>query len=185
MKPRNILSANIVSSKVTSVLPGPRLTQTLRWQYAIHKRAQPGQGDAPNVCSSRELPGWKNSRSGVKLIDAGQQAGPREPPLYGRLNFGALQRMWIVPPERLVRRALIAVALSGLVLGLVAWAAGHTVLGNGIWAAATVPVVIGLLISIVRDLMAGRMGVDAIALLSMAGELALAENLAAVVGAIM
>jgi hypothetical protein len=57
-------------------------------------------------------------------------------------------------------------------------------LANSIWAAATVPVVIGLLISIVRDLMAGRMGVDAIALLSMAGALALGENLAAVVVAV-
>ncbi len=93
--------------------------------------------------------------------------------------------MWIVPPERLVRRALIAVALIGLVLGLAAWAAGHAALANSIWAAATVPVVIGLLISIVRDLMAGRMGVDAIALLSMAGALALGENLAAVVVAVM
>jgi heavy metal translocating P-type ATPase len=96
-----------------------------------------------------------------------------------------LVRMWIVPPERLVRRALIAVALTGLVLGLAAWAAGHAALANSIWAAATVPVVIGLLISIVRDLMAGRMGVDAIALLSMAGALALGENLAAVVVAVM
>jgi heavy metal translocating P-type ATPase len=95
------------------------------------------------------------------------------------------QRMWIVPSERLVRRALIAVALTGLVLGLMAWAASQAALANGIWAVATVPVVIGLLISIVRDLMAGRLGVDAIALLSMAGALALGENLAAVVVAIM
>jgi heavy metal translocating P-type ATPase len=93
--------------------------------------------------------------------------------------------MWIVPPERLVRRALIALALGGLVLGLVAWAAGHAALANGIWATATVPVVIGLLISIVRDLMAGRLGVDAIALLSMAGALTLGESLAAVVVAVM
>jgi heavy metal translocating P-type ATPase len=93
--------------------------------------------------------------------------------------------MWIILPERLVRRALIAVALAGLVLGLVAWATGHAALANGIWAAATVPVVIGLLVSIIRDLMAGRMGVDAIALLSMAGALALGESLAAVVVAVM
>jgi heavy metal translocating P-type ATPase len=93
--------------------------------------------------------------------------------------------MSIIPPERLVRRALIAVALTGLVLGLAAWTAGHAALANGIWAAATVPVVIGLLVSIVRDLLAGRLGVDAIALLSMTAALALGESLAAVVVAVM
>src|SRR6266705_386843 len=93
--------------------------------------------------------------------------------------------MWIIPSERLVRRALIATALAGLLLGLAAWATDHKALANWIWAAATVPVVLGLAIAITRDLLAGRMGVDAIALLSMAGALALGENLAAVVVAVM
>jgi heavy metal translocating P-type ATPase len=93
--------------------------------------------------------------------------------------------MWIILSERLVRRALIATALAGLLLGLAAWATDHKALADWIWAAATVPVVLGLAIAIIRDLLAGRMGVDAIALLSMAGALALCENLAAVVVAVM
>jgi len=93
--------------------------------------------------------------------------------------------MWIIPSERLVRRALIATALAGLLLGLAARATDHKALADWIWAAATVPVVLGLAIAITRDLLAGRMGVDAIALLSMAGALALRENVAAVVVAVM
>ena len=57
--------------------------------------------------------------------------------------------------------------------------AGH------IWAAAAVPVVVALAISILRDLRMGRVGVDAIALVSMSAALALGESLAAVVIAIM
>jgi hypothetical protein len=64
-------------------------------------------------------------------------------------------------PERLLRRALIVIGLGGLVLGLLAWRIGRGELANWIWAAGTAPVVVGLLISIIRDLLAGRMGVDA------------------------
>jgi cation transport ATPase len=56
---------------------------------------------------------------------------------------------------------------------------------NWIWAAGTAPVVVGLLISIIRDLLAGRMGVDAIAFVSMSAALALGENLAGAVVAVM
>jgi heavy metal translocating P-type ATPase len=93
--------------------------------------------------------------------------------------------MWIIPSERLVRRALIATALAGLLLGLAAWTTGRTVLADWLWAVGTVPVVVGLLVAMVRDLLAGRMGVDAIAFVSMSAALALGENLAAVVVAVM
>ena len=87
--------------------------------------------------------------------------------------------------ERFLRRALIVIALGGLVLGLLAWGIGRGELANWIWAAGTAPVVIGLLISIIRDFLAGRMGVDAIAFVSMSAALALGENLAGVVVAVM
>ena len=45
--------------------------------------------------------------------------------------------------------------------------------------------IVGLIVSIVRDLLAGRFGVDAVALLSMIGALALWQNLAAIVIAVM
>ena len=87
--------------------------------------------------------------------------------------------------ERFLRRALIVVALAGLVLGLVAWALGRKDLAGWIWASGTVPVVAGLLVSMVRDFLAGRVGVDAIAFVSMCAALALGENLAAIVVAVM
>jgi heavy metal translocating P-type ATPase len=87
--------------------------------------------------------------------------------------------------ERILRRALIVTALGGLFLGLIAWGIGRGVLANWIWAAGTVPVVVGLLISMIRDFLAGRMGVDAIAFVSMSGALALGENLAGAVVAVM
>ena len=74
---------------------------------------------------------------------------------------------------RNLRKALIAIALTGLTLGPIGWFAGRGVLANQIWAAGTVPVVVGLAVSMVRDFMAGRMGVDAVAFVSMSAALLL------------
>ena len=98
---------------------------------------------------------------------------------------GPIRYMSTILTERFLRRTLIVIALGGLVLGLLAWAIGRGELANWIWAAGTAPVVIGLLISMIRDLLAGRMGVDAIAFVSMSAALALGENLAGVVVAVM
>ena len=87
--------------------------------------------------------------------------------------------------ERIFRRALIFIALLGLAAGLTAYARGDSVLAHWIWGAATVPVVIALAVSITRDLLHGRMGVDAIAFLSMTAALALGQSLAGIVVAIM
>ena len=87
--------------------------------------------------------------------------------------------------ERVLRRALILVALAALILGLVAWGFGRAGEAKWIWALGTLPVAAGLLISMLRDFAAGRVGVDAIALLSMAAALALGETLAGVVVAVM
>ncbi|HET7888008.1 MAG TPA: heavy metal translocating P-type ATPase [Bradyrhizobium sp.] len=90
--------------------------------------------------------------------------------------------MW---SERVFRRALIIVALAGLILGVAAWGAGRADLAAWCWAGGTIPVIAGLVASIARDLWAGRMGVDSIALVSMSGAVALGENLAGIVVAIM
>ncbi len=87
--------------------------------------------------------------------------------------------------ERVARRILILIAIVGLAVGAAAIASGHAGLAQWVWAAATVPVVVALAVSIVRDLSAGRMGVDAIAFLSMIAALALGQELAAIVVAIM
>ena len=69
--------------------------------------------------------------------------------------------------DRALRRALIAIALTGVILGTLAWLAGQSALADWIWAAGTIPVVVGLAVSMGRDLLAGRLGVDAVALVSM------------------
>lgn len=86
---------------------------------------------------------------------------------------------------RVMKRLLSAIALTGLALGISAWVAGRGDLASVIWAAGTVPVIIGLAASIVRDLMAGRVGVDAVAFVSMTVALLLGESLAGAVVAVM
>jgi heavy metal translocating P-type ATPase len=80
---------------------------------------------------------------------------------------------------------LIAIALLGLILGFAAWIADRHDLAEWCWVGGTVPVIIGLLVSIVRDLLAGRMGVDSVALVSMSGAVVLGQALAGIVIAIM
>ena len=80
---------------------------------------------------------------------------------------------------------VFAIALAGLTAGFVARLLLRSDLAQDFWAAGTVPVLAALLFAITRDLRAGRMGVDAIALVSMSSALALGEGLAAIVVAIM
>jgi cation transport ATPase len=87
--------------------------------------------------------------------------------------------------ERTVRRALAGIAAFGIAGGIAAHIGGGPAVASRLWTAATVPVLIALAISIVRDLAAGRMGIDAIALMSMAGALGLGEPLAGAVVALM
>lgn len=91
--------------------------------------------------------------------------------------------MWI--DERILRRALIAIPLVGLGLGLVAKFSNRSDLAQWAWGLGTAPVLASLAISIIRDIRAGRMGVDAVAFISMAAALALRESLAGVIVAIM
>ncbi|HLW91468.1 MAG TPA: heavy metal translocating P-type ATPase, partial [Roseiarcus sp.] len=87
--------------------------------------------------------------------------------------------------ERIFRRVLVVIALGSLLLGVGAWLTGQNALANWCWAAGTVPVVVGLFVSMARDLLSGRMGVDAVAFVSMSGALALGQNLAGIVVAVM
>jgi len=87
--------------------------------------------------------------------------------------------------ERILRWALVAVAILGLGAGAIAYALGHADLADLCFVVATIPVIAGLAISIVRDLLAGRLGVDAIALVSMSAAVALNQPLAGAVVALM
>jgi heavy metal translocating P-type ATPase len=83
------------------------------------------------------------------------------------------------------RPFLAGLAALGLAVGLAARLAG---LGSGpgaIWAAVTVPVLLALLIEIVTSLRRGDLGLDIVAALSMTAALAVGENLAAAIVALM
>ncbi|MDN5000319.1 heavy metal translocating P-type ATPase [Bradyrhizobium sp. GCM10027634] len=87
--------------------------------------------------------------------------------------------------ERVLRWGLVAIAIAGLTAGILARVAGRPDLADLAWKLGTAPVIGGLAVSIVRDLLSGRFGVDAIALLSMIAALALGQPLAGVVVALM
>jgi len=87
--------------------------------------------------------------------------------------------------QRVLRRLLLLAALLGLGAGVAATLVARSTYAPLAYAAGAAPVVAFLAFSILRDLVAGRMGVDAVALASMAGALALRENLACVIIAVM
>jgi len=87
--------------------------------------------------------------------------------------------------ERFRRRALTAWALAALAAGLAASLTGRGQLANWAWIAGALPVIAALGFAIARDLAAGRMGVDAVAFISMSAAIALNANLAAAVVAVM
>src|SRR5262245_30634362 len=87
--------------------------------------------------------------------------------------------------ERVGRRVLITVAAGALVIGVIAWAAGFGTAAKWIWGIGTASVASGLLLSMARDVLAGRVGVDVIAFVSMAAAVLLGETLAGVVVAVM
>jgi heavy metal translocating P-type ATPase len=87
--------------------------------------------------------------------------------------------------ERVLRWTLVSVAVAGLIAGIAALAAARPHVADLCLIFATVPVIAGLAVSIVRDLVAGRLGVDAIALVSMSAAIALGQPLAGAVVALM
>ena len=93
--------------------------------------------------------------------------------------------MLLADIERIARRALVGVAAGAFAIGLAASAAGYGRAASWIWGIGTAPVAAGLVVSMIRDVLAGRVGVDAIALVSMSAALVLGETLAGVVVAIM
>jgi heavy metal translocating P-type ATPase len=76
-------------------------------------------------------------------------------------------------------------ALAGVLGGLILWATGQRTVADWFWAAATAMLLGPLTLSVLRSLLRRDIGVDAIALVSMAGALALAEYLAGAVVALM
>lgn len=84
-----------------------------------------------------------------------------------------------------MRWALVSIAIAGLAAGLAAALAGRPALAELCWTLATLPVIAGLAVSMARDLLGGRLGVDAIALVSMSAAVVLGQPLAGAVVALM
>ena len=80
---------------------------------------------------------------------------------------------------------LLAVTLLGLTAGVIAWAAGYGGAADALWAATTLAALIPVAVSIIQSLLRRHAGVDVIALMAMAGSLALGEYLAGAVIALM
>ena len=76
-------------------------------------------------------------------------------------------------------------ALGGVLAGVGLHVTGFEIAADSAWAATTAMLLIPLTISVVRSLLRRDVGVDAIALVSMAGALALGEYLAGAVVALM
>lgn len=76
------------------------------------------------------------------------------------------------------RWALLAVTLTALLAGGVAWLLGARAVADGCWIAGTVAALIPALWWVIAALGAGRLGVDVLAVLSLGGALAVGEYLA-------
>src|SRR5215475_9481211 len=87
--------------------------------------------------------------------------------------------------ERVLRWTLVLVAVLGLLAGGIAYLSHRGDIADLCFTLATVPVIAALAVSMLRDLLAGRFGVDAIALLAMTAAIALGQPLAGAVVALM
>ncbi len=84
-----------------------------------------------------------------------------------------------------IRPTLVALPAAGLAVGLAAHALGGDGWSRWIWSAATIPVLMVLLVEIVGSLRRGDVGLDIVAALSMLAALVFGEYLAAVIVALM
>src|ERR1700682_4536302 len=85
----------------------------------------------------------------------------------------------------IVRSLLVALPAVGVMLGFASPLLGVAAWQGSVWAAFTIPVLLALLYDIVSSLRRGEVGLDIVAALSMTAALAVGENLAAVVVALM
>jgi heavy metal translocating P-type ATPase len=82
-------------------------------------------------------------------------------------------------------RALAIIALAGLLLGGVLWLTDQPGWADKAWAIGAAVVLVPLTVDTARSLLHGDIGVDAIALIAIAGALILGEQLAAAIVALM
>ncbi len=87
--------------------------------------------------------------------------------------------------KQVLRWALLAVTLTALAAGGIAWATGATSVADGCWIAGTVAAILPASWWVIDGLRSGRFGVDVLAVLSLAGALAVGEYLAGALIAVM
>jgi heavy metal translocating P-type ATPase len=86
---------------------------------------------------------------------------------------------------KIFRPYLAGLAAAGLAAGFAVRLAGLGAWSGAIWAAATLPILLALLIEIVTSLRRGDLGLDIVAALSMTAALAVGQDLAAAIVALM
>ena len=84
-----------------------------------------------------------------------------------------------------IRPVLLVIPAVGLAVGFIAWAFAPPSWAAWVWGAATIPVLIALILEIASSLRRGEMGLDIVAALSMTAALAVGEALAAAIVALM
>ncbi|WP_435311883.1 heavy metal translocating P-type ATPase [Primorskyibacter sedentarius] len=85
----------------------------------------------------------------------------------------------------LLRKALLALAVVGLVVGLALYFADRNAAADMAWTLGVLPVLAALVVEILRSLWRGEVGLDIVAALSMTAALTFGETLAAAVVAVM
>src|SRR5271169_6636908 len=85
--------------------------------------------------------------------------------------------------RRATNLLLLAVSAGGLIVGIAAWLGGQPEWAGWIWVFGSAPVLLAVLVGIGRAVLRREAGLDLIALLSIAGAMALGEYLtSAVIG---
>jgi heavy metal translocating P-type ATPase len=115
--------------------------------------------------------------SGALLAGVAHPGAADKRPHMGPVSFEAVRAR--------SRRLIAASALAGVLGGLVLLALGHRTAADWLWAATTALLLVPLALSVLRSLLRRDVGVDAVALVAMAGALALGEYLAGAVIALM
>jgi heavy metal translocating P-type ATPase len=105
--------------------------------------------------------------------------------LHGHDRQFLVQVTFTMPSDFIVRSVLVALPAFGLAAGFAVPWLGLPGWQGWLWAACTGPVLLALLYEIVSSLRRGEIGLDIVAALSMTATLAVGENLAAGVVALM
>ena len=127
----------------------------------------------------------RDQRTGYNTARHSERVGIASGSTERIVNWTSAQLVTELVSHRLVGRVLFGVAIGASALGVAAWLAGRADVAKWAWTAGTIPILAGLGFSILRDLAQGRVGVDAVAFVSMAAAVLLGEALAGVVVAVM